>query len=63
MIDTGTMIPFPNMMLVAVMTYIVEISCTTKKHDGEIDGISECLMNERYIRETSTEIVRVKNID
>lgn len=63
MIDTGTMIPFPNMMLVAVMTYIVEISCTTKKHEGEIDGISECLMNERYIRETSTEIVRVKNID
>ena len=60
MIDTGTMIPFPNMMLVAVMTYVLELSCQNDKHEGAIDGISQRLLQERYVRETSTEIVRVK---
>lgn len=60
MIDTGTMIPFPNMMLVAVMTYVIELSCQNDKHEGAIDGISQRLLQERYVRETSTEIVRVK---
>lgn len=54
------MIPFPNMMLVAVMTYVLELSCQNDKHEDAIDGISQRLLQERYVRETSTEIVRVK---
>lgn len=51
MIDTGTMIPFPNMMLVAVMTYILELTSSGNKFETDIDGISEALLFEEYKRE------------
>lgn len=51
MIDTGTMIPFPNMMLVAVMTFVLELSSVSNRHDTDIDGIAESLLFEEYKRE------------
>ncbi len=53
MIDTGTMIPYPNMMLIAAMTYILEISSMNNLHESEFDGLREDLLKIEYKRETA----------
>lgn len=51
MIDTGTMTPFPNMMLIMVTTYLLE-NIELDKHDCHIDGISKSLYKQTiYQRE------------
>ena len=39
------------MMLVAVMTYILELTSSGNKFETDIDGISEALLFEEYKRE------------
>ena len=61
MIDTGTMIPFPNMMLVAVMSYIAQLA-NLQRSESDIDGVPNSLLNEVYVRDTGIDVVRVKLI-
>lgn len=63
MIDTGTMSPFPYMMLVAVMTCILEISCQNRNHETDVNGIKDSLLEERYVRDVGIDIVRANNVD
>lgn len=49
MIDTGTMTPYPNMMLIMTTTFLLEL--VDDKHEGCVAGISNALSNEVYIRE------------
>lgn len=51
MIDTGTMVPFPNMMLVIVMTYMLELCGTSENHNGVVDGLPERMLGYEYKRE------------
>lgn len=52
MIDTGTMSPYPDMMIIMVTTYLLEI--VDDKHEGCSAGISNALSNEAYARELSS---------
>lgn len=63
MIDTGTMIPFPNMMLIAAMTCILELSCQNRNHETYINGVKDSLLEERYVRDVGIDIVREKSVD
>lgn len=51
MIDTGTMSPYPDMMIIMVTTYLLEI--VDDKHEGCVAGISNALSKEAYARELS----------
>lgn len=37
MMDTGTFVPFPNMMLVIILTFILEINPSDKRFEGVAD--------------------------
>lgn len=50
MIDTGTMTPYPNMMLIMVTTFLLEL--IDDKSEGCVAGISQNMgKNEIYVRE------------
>lgn len=57
LIDTGTMSPYPNMMLIMVTTFLLEL--VDDKHDGCVAGISNTLSGEVYQRELSLPIEQV----